>query len=72
MQKGSKGLLKILKSHKDLQKLVLKADRDNLNDFRSSLEFSENFLESFKDTSEGEVKFKDSNEDFNENQFEVE
>ena len=66
------GLLKILKGHRDLQKSVLKADEDNLNDFRSNLELSENLFESFKGALEGEIKPRDFNEDLNEDQLETE
>ena len=70
MQKGSrKDLLKILKSYRDLQKSASKTDRDNLNDFRSNSEPSENSFKSFKNASEGEIESKDFNEDFNKDQF---
>ena len=69
MQKELKDLLKILKSHRDLQKSASKTGRDNLNNFRNDLKLFKNSFESFKDASEGEIEFKDFNEDFNENQF---
>ena len=73
MQEGpKKGLLKILKGHRDLQRSAPKADRDNLNDFRSNLKFSEGLFKSFKDASEGEVKSQDSSEDLNEDQLKTE
>ena len=67
MQKGSKkDLLKILKSYGNLQGSALKADKNNLNDFRSNLKSSKSFFKSFKDASEGEIESQDSSEDFNE------
>ena len=46
--------------------------RNNLNNFRSNSELLKNFFESFKNVSEEEVKPRDFNEDFNEDQFEAE
>ena len=58
MQKRfKKGFLKILKSYKNLQKFILKADRDNLNDFRNNLKLLKNFFKSFKNALEREIKF---------------
>ena len=73
MQKESrKGLLKILKGYRDLQKSALKMNENDLNDFRSDLKLLRNFFKSFENASEGEIEFKDLNEDFNENQFKAE
>ena len=72
MQKGSKDLLKILKGHRNLQESASKANENNLNDFKNNSESSEDPLESFKDASEGEIEFKDFNEDFDENQLKAE
>ena len=73
MQKGPReGLLKILKGHRDLQRFVSKAGKDNLKDFRSDLKSSESLLKSFEDASEGKVKSKALSENFNEDQFEAE
>ena len=71
MQEGPKGLLKILKGHRDLQGPALKAGRDNLNNFKSNSEPLKNLLKSFKDASEGEVKPRDPNEYLNEDQLEA-
>ena len=71
MQKESKNLLKILKSYKNLQKFILKTDRDDLNNFRSDSESPKDFLENLKDISEKKIEFKDFNKDFNENQLET-
>ena len=72
MQKGFRNFLKILKSHRNLQKSVLKTDENDLNDFKNNLKSSENSFKSFKDASERKVKFKDFNKDFNEDQFKTE
>ena len=57
MQKGLKeGFLKILKGYKDLQEPTLKADRDNLNDFRNNLKSLKSFFKSFKDTLEKKIE----------------
>ena len=57
MQKGPReGLLKILKGHRNLQRPVQKAGRDDLNDFKSNSESLKGTLKSFKDASEGEIK----------------
>ena len=58
--------MKILKSHEDLQKFILKADEDDLNDFKSNSKSSKSSLKSFKDASEREIKFQNSNENLNE------
>ena len=63
MQKGPKGLLQILKDYRDLQGPALKVDENNLNNFRSNSEPSENLFKSFKNASEGEIKPKDSSKD---------
>ena len=67
-----KGLLKLLKGHKDLQESALKVSRDNLNDFKSNLNSSEGSLENLENVSERKIKSKDFNEDFNENQLKAE
>ena len=72
MQERPKGLLKILKSHEDLQRPALKIDGNNLNNFRNSLKPLRNPLESFENTSEREVEPKDSSEDLNKDQLEAE
>ena len=73
IQKRSKeGLLKILKGYRDLQRFVLKADRNNLKNFRSNLKPLRGSLKSFENASEGEVKFKAFSGDFNEDQLEAE
>ena len=73
MQKEPKeGLLKLLKGYRDLQGPAPKVSRDNLNDFRSNSDSSESLLKSLKDALEGEIKSKNSNEDFNGDQLEVE
>ena len=73
MQKESrKGLLKILKGYRNLQKPALKADENNLNNFRSNSEPPRSSFKSFKDASEGEVKPRNLSEDFNGNQLEAE
>ena len=61
-----KGLLKILKNHKNLQEFTLKADENNLNNFRSNSKSLENFFKSFKNALKRKIKSKDFNEDFNE------
>ena len=66
MQKEFRELLKILKSHEDLQRFALKAGRDNLNDFRSNSESSENSFKSFENALKKEVESKNSNENLNE------
>ena len=72
MQKRFKGLLKILKSYKDLQESVSKTDRDNLNNFKNKSESSGNLFKSFKNTSEREIEPKNPNRDLNKDQFETE
>ena len=73
MQKRFKeGFLKILKGHRDLQRFVLKTDKDNLKNFENDLKPSEGLLKSFKDTLEGKIESRALSEDFNENQLETE
>ena len=72
MQEKLRGLLEILKGHRDLQGPAPKTGGDNLNNFRSDLNPSEGFFESLKDVSKREIKSKDFSKDFNENQLEVE
>ena len=73
MQKGfKKDLLKILKSHRNLQKSVPKAGRNNLNDFRNNSEPLKNLFKSFENASEREVEPWDSSEDLDKNQFKTE
>ena len=73
MQKGFReGLLKMLKSYRYLQKSALKADKDDLNNFRNDLKSSESPLKNFENASEREIKSQDFNEDLNENQLETE
>ena len=73
MQKGFReNLLKLLKSHEDLQGPASKVDRNDLNNFRSDSNSLIGFFKSFKDASEGKIEFKNFNEDFNENQFKTE
>ena len=73
MQEGSrKGLLKILKGHRDLQRPAPKAGRDDLKDFRSNLKPSRGSLKSFEDALEGEVEPKTLSENLNEDQLEAE
>ena len=71
-EKSRKGLLEILKSHRDLQRPALKAGRDNLKDFRSNSEPFRNLSESFEDASEREVKPRALNKNVNGNQLETE
>ena len=73
MQKGFReGLLKILKSYRDLQELAPKMSRDNLKNFESNSEPLRGFLKSFEDISEGEVEFRALSEDLDEDQLEAE
>ena len=73
MQKGLKeDLLKILKSYRDLQKFILKADENDLNNFKSDLKFFRGFLKSFKDALKREIESKALSEDLNEDQLEAE
>ena len=72
MQKGPKGLLQILKNYENLQRFTLKVSRDDLNNFKSDSEPSENLFESFENVSKRKIEPKNFNEDFNENQFKTE
>ena len=73
MQKGlKKGLLKLLKGHGDLQKPAPKMSRDNLNNFRNDSDFLIGLFKSLKDASEGKIKSRNFNENFNEDQFKAE
>ena len=73
MQKEfKKGLLKILKSHRNLQKPALKANENDLKNFKSDLKPPKSPSESFEDASEEEIEFKTSDEDLDENQLETE
>ena len=70
MQKKFKeDLLKILKSHENLQKSVLKANENNLNNFRSDSEPFKSLFESFKDTSKREIKSKALSGDLDKDQL---
>ena len=71
-EKPREGLLKILKGYRDLQRPALKADRDDLKDFRSNSEPSEDPLKSFEDASEGKIKPRALSENLNEDQLEAE
>ena len=71
-KKSKKGLLKILKGYKDLQRSASKVSRNDLKDFRSNSELSESSLKSFKDASEREIESRAFSEDFNEDQFKTE
>ena len=72
MQEGPRGLLKILKGHRDLQGPALKVGGDDLNNFGSNSEPLRGLLESFEDASEGEVKPRDPSGDLNGDQLEAE
>ena len=73
MQERSKeGLLKILKSYRNLQKSAPKVSEDDLNDFESNSELSEDSFKSFKNALKREIKPKDFSEDFNKDQLETE
>ena len=72
MQEGPKGLLKILKSYRDLQESAPKAGEDNLNNFRSNLKPLRNPLESFEDALKGKIESKDLSGNFDKNQLETE
>ena len=72
IQKGPKDLLKILKSHEDLQGSAPKAGGDDLNDFENDLKPLRGPLESFEDASEGEVEPKNPSGDLDGDQLEAE
>ena len=67
MQKRFKeDFVKILKDYRDLQRSAPKVNRDNLNNFRSNLEFSKDFIESFVNAFKRKIKFKNFNKNLNE------
>ena len=71
-KKPREGLLKILKSHRNLQGPASKADRNDLKDFKSNSEPPRGPLESFEDASEREIKSKALSGDLNGDQLEAE
>ena len=60
------GFLKILKGYENLQRPVSKVSRNDLKNFESNSEPSDDPLKSFKDASEGKVKSRTFNEDLDE------
>ena len=72
MQKEPRGLLKILKSHRNLQESASKAHKNNLNNFKSNSELLKNLFKNFEDASEEEIKPKNPSGDLNRDQLEAE
>ena len=73
MQKGPrKGLLKILKGHRNLQESASKVGRNNLKNFKNNSESPRSLSESFEDASEREIEPKAFSGDLNEDQLETE